>query len=52
MAGNGSFTAKAFARAMDRLFEARKIALRTERIDGKPRNVIDRAAITTPSVPA
>jgi RecA-family ATPase len=44
MTGNSGFTAKAFARAMDRLFEARKIALRVERIDGKPRNIIDRAS--------
>jgi RecA-family ATPase len=43
MQGSDGFTAKAFARAMDRLFEARKIMLRPERRDGKTRNVIDRA---------
>ena len=48
MSRNEGFTAKAFARAMDRLFETRRITLRAERIDGKPRNVIDRAS-TTPS---
>jgi RecA-family ATPase len=54
MAGNGGFTAKAFARAMDRLFEARTIALRPERRDGKTRDVIDRtnAANATPSAAA
>jgi RecA-family ATPase len=51
MAGNGGFTAKAFARAMDRLFEARTIALRPERRDGKTRDVIDRAN-ATPSAAA
>jgi RecA-family ATPase len=43
MRGNGGFTAKAFARAMDRLFETRTITLRPERRDGKTRDVIDRA---------
>ena len=43
MAGNQGYTAKAFAKAMDRLFTARKIVLRSERRDGKIREVIDRA---------
>jgi RecA-family ATPase len=43
MEGGGGFTVKVFARAMDRLFEARKIALRPERVDGKIRQIIDRA---------
>jgi RecA-family ATPase len=51
MAGSGGFTAKAFAEAMNRLFEARprKIALRPQRRDGHTRDVLDRAAVNTPS---
>jgi RecA-family ATPase len=52
MTGNGGFTRKPFTHAMDRLFEGRKIVLRTERTDGKSRNVIDRAANEPPSPPA
>lgn len=47
MTDAGGYTAKAFAAAMNRLFEARKIALREQRIDGKGRNVIDRASTTS-----
>jgi RecA-family ATPase len=43
MAGNAGFTAKPFASAMNRLFEARKIVMRTARRDGHSRDVIDRA---------
>jgi len=43
MAGNTGFTAKPFASAMNRLFEARKIVMRTVRRDGHSRDVIDRA---------
>jgi RecA-family ATPase len=42
MEGSGGFTVKVFARAMDRLFEAHKIALHSVRVDGKIRQVIDR----------
>ena len=52
MAGSAGFAAKAFARAMDRLFTARKIVLRSERRDGKIREVIDRTTDATPSAPA
>jgi RecA-family ATPase len=48
MSGAGGFTAKAFAGAMNRLFEARKIALRTIRQDGKPRAIIDRIDANAP----
>jgi RecA-family ATPase len=40
--GNGGFTSKAFAKAMERLFAAGKIIMREERRDGHMRNVIDR----------
>lgn len=43
MNGNAGFTAKPFAAAMNRLFEARTIILRPHRRDGKTRDVIDRA---------
>jgi RecA-family ATPase len=49
MGGSGGFTAKAFAQAMNRLFEARQIVLRPQRRDGHTRNVLDRAATNTPS---
>jgi RecA-family ATPase len=53
MTGNAGFTAKPFASAMNRLFEARKIVMRTMRRDGHSRDVIDRAnAATTPSTGA
>jgi RecA-family ATPase len=42
-AGAGGFTRQAFAKAMERLFQAKKIALRTMRLDGKSRQCIDRA---------
>lgn len=42
-ASSGGFTRQAFAGAMERLFKAKKIALRTMRIDGKPRQCLDRA---------
>jgi RecA-family ATPase len=51
MAGKDGFTAKAFAQAMDRLFEARKIILREVRRDGKPRAIIDRTTANEPPTP-
>ena len=48
MGGSEGFTAKAFAQAMNRLFEARKITLRDVRRDGKSRAIIDRADANTP----
>ena len=42
MTDNGGFAAKAFARAMDRLFHDKVIGLRPERRDGKTRDVLDR----------
>jgi RecA-family ATPase len=41
--GNGGFTGQAFARAMERLFRNKTIALRPIRVDGKERMCIDRA---------
>ncbi|HEX4410559.1 MAG TPA: AAA family ATPase [Xanthobacteraceae bacterium] len=41
--GGRGFTTQAFAKSMERLFQARKIALRAVRIDGKSRDVIDHA---------
>jgi RecA-family ATPase len=41
--GNSGFTSQAFAKAMERLFAAEKIAIKTVRIDGKNRQCIDRA---------
>jgi RecA-family ATPase len=43
-AGNGGFTSKAFAQAMERLFKNRTIALRQVKRDGKIRDIIDRAS--------
>jgi RecA-family ATPase len=43
MPGSDGFTAKAFARCMERLFNDKKIAIREIRVDGKPRQCIDRA---------
>jgi RecA-family ATPase len=40
---NGGFTRQAFAKAMERLFQTKTIALRNFRIDGKDRQCIDRA---------
>lgn len=51
MPGAGGFKAKAFAQAMDRLFTARKIALRNIRSDGKPRAIIDRTDANAPPTP-
>lgn len=51
MTGSGGFTAKALAQAMDRLFTARKIALRNIRVDGKPRAIIDRTDANAPPTP-
>jgi RecA-family ATPase len=52
MSGNGGFTAKAFAKAMDRLFGVpRKIALQNIRVDGKSRAIIERAAANAPPTP-
>jgi RecA-family ATPase len=45
--GHGGFTRQAFAKAMERLFVARKITLRTARVDGHNRQVIDRSAEQT-----
>jgi hypothetical protein len=44
--GNAGFTKQVFARAMERHFQTKKIALRTFRIDGKDRQCIDRADAT------
>jgi hypothetical protein len=43
MPGANGFTPKAFAAAMERLFHDTKIAVRNIRVDGKPRQCIDRA---------
>jgi RecA-family ATPase len=44
LVGNGSFTRQPFAKAMERLFVAKKISLRPFRIDGKERLCIDRSS--------
>lgn len=43
MPGSNGFTAKAFALCMERLFNDKRIALHEVRVDGKPRQCIDRA---------
>jgi RecA-family ATPase len=45
MAGNGNHTRQAFAKAMERLFSAKPphIALCSRKVDGKPRQYLDRA---------
>jgi RecA-family ATPase len=47
MPSSNGFAAKAFAQGMERLFQGKKISLREVRVDGKPRQCIDR---TEPSV--
>ena len=42
-AGAGGFTRQAFAKAMERLFQAKRISLRTIRVDGHSRQCLDRA---------
>jgi RecA-family ATPase len=40
---NGGYTRAAFAKAMERLFHAKRVALRTFRVDGHDRQCLDRA---------